>query len=199
MKRSYYEVLGVSRDANAAQIHAAYIRLARRYHPDATGGDKRAEETFKAVVEANEVLSDPLSLLTVEEDAPLATMYHIRANQMQECARGASRHGSCGMGIWETYWLAKLYGDLVPRAKHLLTPKIDFLCRRSGVLGKSHPSFPPDLRKQEALTQALQRSSPVIEPAAGRGLEYISAFLNVPIGITSHGPRAEDKEVSSWL
>ena len=58
-KRDYYEVLGLSKGATAEEIKKAYRKLAMKYHPDYNPGDKSAEEKFKEINEANEVLSDP--------------------------------------------------------------------------------------------------------------------------------------------
>ena len=58
-KRDYYEVLGIQKGASEDEIKKAYKKLARKYHPDMNPGDKEAEEKFKEINEANEVLSDP--------------------------------------------------------------------------------------------------------------------------------------------
>ena len=57
-KRDLYEVLGVSRNAEAAEIKKAYRKLALKFHPDQNPGNKNAEERFKEAAEAFEVLSD---------------------------------------------------------------------------------------------------------------------------------------------
>lgn len=57
--KDYYKVLGVEKTASADDIKAAYRKLAMKYHPDRNPGDKSAEEKFKEINEANEVLSDP--------------------------------------------------------------------------------------------------------------------------------------------
>ena len=57
--KDYYQILGVSRNASAEEISKAYKKLAKKYHPDLNPGDKKAEEKFKEINEAYEVLKDP--------------------------------------------------------------------------------------------------------------------------------------------
>jgi molecular chaperone DnaJ len=57
--KNYYEILGVKKSASADEIRKAFRKLARKHHPDVNPGDKGAEEKFKAISEANDILSDP--------------------------------------------------------------------------------------------------------------------------------------------
>ena len=57
--KDYYKILGVARDAGKDEIAKAYKKLARKFHPDLNANDKQAEERFKEVNEAHEVLKDP--------------------------------------------------------------------------------------------------------------------------------------------
>ena len=57
--KDYYKILGVDKNATSEEIKKAYRKLAMKYHPDRNPGNKTAEEKFKEITEANEVLSDP--------------------------------------------------------------------------------------------------------------------------------------------
>jgi|SRR5579862_6467702 len=58
-QKDYYGLLGVKKNASQEEIRKAFRKLARKYHPDVNPGDKKAEEKFKEMSEANDVLSDP--------------------------------------------------------------------------------------------------------------------------------------------
>lgn len=66
-KRDYYEVLGLNKDSSQAEIKKAYRKLALKYHPDKNSGNKEAEERFKEVSEAYEVLSDSQKRATYDQ------------------------------------------------------------------------------------------------------------------------------------
>ena len=59
MKKDFYEILGISRNADAAEIKKAYRKKAIEFHPDKNPGDAVAEDNFKKAAEAYEILSDP--------------------------------------------------------------------------------------------------------------------------------------------
>ena len=71
-KRDYYEVLGIQKGADEKEIKRAYKRLAMKYHPDRTKGDKESEEKFKEINEAYEVLADKEQRATYDQFGPAA-------------------------------------------------------------------------------------------------------------------------------
>src|SRR3954453_2539680 len=58
-QKDYYGTLGIKKGATADEIRKAFRKLARKYHPDVNPNDKKSEEKFKEISEANDVLSDP--------------------------------------------------------------------------------------------------------------------------------------------
>ncbi len=80
-KRDYYEILEISRQENAEGIKKSYRRLAVKYHPDKNPGDKQAEEKFKELGEAYEVLSDPQKRAAYDQYGPDAFDARSRASR----------------------------------------------------------------------------------------------------------------------
>ena len=87
-KEDFYKVLGVKRDAKPEEIKKAYRRLARKHHPDVNPGDKSAEERFKTITEAHDVLSDPKK----------RTVYD-RFGQYSDNLADAAARGAAGPGF----------------------------------------------------------------------------------------------------
>src|SRR5260370_5804573 len=75
-KQDYYELLGVPRKASAKDIRTAFRKLARKYHPDLNPGDKSAEEKFKQLQEAYDVLSDTKKRQMYDQHACYSGNFH---------------------------------------------------------------------------------------------------------------------------
>ena len=81
--KDYYKVLGVEKGASSDEIKKAFRKLALKYHPDKTKGDKSSEEKFKEINEANEVLSDPAKRKKYDELGDNYQYYRQSGNQSQ--------------------------------------------------------------------------------------------------------------------
>lgn len=99
-KRDYYEVLGLSREASETEIKKAYRRLARQHHPDANPGDPDAEERFKELTEAYEVLSEPQA----------RRAYDTYGHQVPRAGAGAGGPGGDPFGGFQDIFEA-FFGD----------------------------------------------------------------------------------------
>ena len=88
--RDYYEILGISKEADAGEIKRAYRALARQYHPDLNPGDKAAEEKFKMLGEAYDVLSDIEKRSRYEEYSKYWTQRNSGGKGWGKWSRGKS-------------------------------------------------------------------------------------------------------------
>ena len=91
-KRDYYDVLGISRNADAAAIKKAYRKLAKKYHPDTNQGNADAEKKFKEVTEAYDVLSDPKKKKLYDQFGQAALIRVLRERRNRA-------------GLWRIRWL----------------------------------------------------------------------------------------------
>lgn len=86
--KDYYKILGVAKTASADEIKKAYRKLALKYHPDKNPGDKAAEEKFKEITEANEVLSDAEKRKKYDEVGSNWKHYEQMRQQQQAYGQG---------------------------------------------------------------------------------------------------------------
>src|SRR5437660_11730565 len=96
MARDYYDVLGLKRGASQKEIKQAYRKLARKHHPDVNPGDKGAEERFKEINSAYEVLSDA-------EKRKKYDRYGDRWEMAQAIEKAQAKARMLGGGNWLNY------------------------------------------------------------------------------------------------
>src|ERR1700757_948397 len=87
--KDYYGLLGVKKTATAEDIRKAFRKLARKYHPDVNPGDKKAEEKFKEISEANDVLSD-------EKKRKIYDQFGFYSDNIDPAAAEAAARGGYG-------------------------------------------------------------------------------------------------------
>src|SRR5271169_4978543 len=87
--KDYYAILGVKKTATPEEIRKAFRKLARKYHPDVNPGDKKAEEKFKELSEANDILSD-------EKKRKIFDQLGFYSDQIDPAAAEAAARGGYG-------------------------------------------------------------------------------------------------------
>ena len=93
MKRDYYEVLGIDKNADASAIKKAYRKLAKKYHPDTNKDDPNAEQKFKEVTEAYSVLNDPEKKKLYDQYGMAAFEEGFSEEQARRAANGGGFSG----------------------------------------------------------------------------------------------------------
>src|SRR5271166_1686835 len=119
--KDYYATLGVKKTATPEEIRKAFRKLARKYHPDVNPGDKRAEEKFKEISEANDILSDEkkrkvydqLGFYSDQIDPAQAEAYarqqaqgeqpHVNFEGFDFSGFGGQPSGSSGSSAWGSF------------------------------------------------------------------------------------------------
>jgi len=176
--KDYYKILGVSRDASEKDIKSAFRKLARKYHPDVNPGDKTAEEKFKEVSEAHEVLSDKEKRARYDQ-----------FGQYWEQA-GTGRRGSGGVPPgWEGFTFD--FGDMGRQGAY--DGRVDFGAGESGFSDFFEMLFGAGAQRHGASGQT-RRTRP---PAKGRNIEadleisFEDAFSGAHKEFTLNGRRID--------
>jgi curved DNA-binding protein len=129
--KDYYKILGVEKDANEKEIKKAFRRLARQHHPDVNPGDAQAEERFKEINEAYEVLSDPEKRRKYEQLGADWQRWQQAGGRPGEYDWGRWTTGQPGDGVHVRYGTPEDLEDLFGGA----SPFSDFFSQVFGGMG----------------------------------------------------------------
>jgi curved DNA-binding protein CbpA len=132
--KDYYAILGVKKTATADEIRKAFRKLARKFHPDVNPNNKTAEEKFKAISEANDVLSDPKKRKIFDQ------LGYYSDNIDPAAAEAYARGGGFGAGGFGS---GPQYSAVAGRACHSILAGLIFLKQAPAVVvAASATSFP---------------------------------------------------------
>ncbi len=160
-KHDYYETLGVPRKAAAEEIRKAYRKLARKYHPDLNPGDKSAEERFKNVQEAYDILSDAKKRQMYDQFGFYSENgYPGAGRQARRAAPAARRHPNMDFSGFD-------FSDFVVRRAPAAEPAPEAAPAPAGGTGGFRDIFSPVLRRtggEAARSRAGKGRRPRIRP-----------------------------------
>jgi curved DNA-binding protein len=201
--KDYYAVLGVPRTASEKEIHTAFRKLARRHHPDMNQGDKTAEERFKEINEAHEVLGDPDKRKKYDELGPRWQEYEAweRAGRPGPNPFGGAGQPRTEYRTVSPEELEALFGDRAPFSDFFQTffggagdvDTVEFGDRsgfRTGTFGRSgrrgaagRPARGEDVEGEAeiSLEEAARGTTRTVELSTPRGTRRVE--LRIPAGI----------------
>ena len=156
-KRDYYDVLGVSRNADESQIKKAYRKLAKKYHPDTNAGNAEAEQKFKEVTEAYDVLGD-------KEKRKLYDQFGHAA--FDQTAGAGAGYGNAGAGFGGTgyggpgggFWRPTVPADRAAAIRNIISRAAIWMTSSeifSGICSITEPATQAAHRAAAALAEAV--------------------------------------------
>ncbi|MGY2974201.1 DnaJ C-terminal domain-containing protein [Thermostichus sp. MS-CIW-37] len=180
--KDYYKILGVSKTATADEVKQAYRRLARKYHPDVNPNDKAAEEKFKDINEAYEVLSDPSKRRQYDQFGQYYQQGGFRSSRDAYTYSsspfsqdfGGSGFGGSGVDFSQFDDFQDFIDQLLGRVRSQTTD------RSSGFSGSSgNTSYDAEATIQISIPEAFEGGKRRLRVGGDRVLE-----VNIPPGIT---------------
>lgn len=185
-----YEVLGVSKDASEKQIHRAYKKLARKFHPDVNPDSPEAEARFKEVSAAHDVLGDPTKRAEYDEfQALIASGWSGHAGPQPGGSYSNSPYTSSSFGNAD---LGDIFGQMFQRQAmtQIMRIDIDFADAVRGTdvsIGDAVVRIPPGVETGEQLVVRRNDGDLVLEITVGKhhqfGRKGLHLTLDVPISI----------------
>ncbi len=188
MADDYYQILGVSRSASADDIKKAFRKLARTYHPDVNPGNKSAEERFKQVNTAFEILGDEKKRKLYDEfgeDAAKLGFDEKKAEQFRAYRAAQSGGGFSGGGVGADFDLGDIFGDIFGRANAAGGPGFDI----GEILGRQArrggPQQGEDLttRVRVTLNEAVSGTERVLTLRRPGTAEETRLTVRIPAGV----------------
>jgi curved DNA-binding protein len=170
--RNYYAILGVAKEASSDEIKRAFRRLARQYHPDLNPGDKEAEDRFKDIGEAYEVLSDTTKRAQYDEYSKF-----WKQKGFQNARRAAAAAGRTWGDRTESRTVENLdYSEFID-----FNSFVDRLLSRRG-----EPAAPPQPGSRDYYRPGTTRTAYTVKPTPARDAE---ARLTIPLEKAFSGGR----------